>query len=115
MGAHGSAWCSAAALGSRGTQARGKLSLNALLSLRNESQEALNNLGGVMDVDDSTPEEVSSPMVKMKFLSDCVVLKVRTLDVNEGHPLGVALGHDECQLVIGCHERRIHGVLRTNV
>ena len=61
--------------------------------MRRESQDALDKLGGaLMDVDDSTPDEVSSLMAKVKFLGDRIVLKVRTLDVSEDHPLSVVLG-----------------------
>ena len=53
-GAQSSVWCSAAALGAGGVQARENLSLNALLNMQKESQDALNDLGGALvDVDES--------------------------------------------------------------
>ena len=93
VGASCSVWCSAAALGAGGIQAREKLSLTVLLRMRQESQDALETLGGaLMDIDDSTPDEVSEKMAKVKFLSDCVVLKVRALEFDSEHPLQVVPG-----------------------
>ena len=45
-----------------------------------------------MDVDDSTRDEVSALMTKGKFLTDCIVLKVRSLEVSQDHPLREASG-----------------------
>ena len=41
---------------------------------------------------ESTPAAVSEFMAKMKFISDRIVLKVRSLEVSPEHPLKVALG-----------------------
>ena len=80
-------------LGGGGIRAGGALSLNALLKVRQESQDALEERGGaLMDVDESTPAEVSELMAKVKFVSDCILLKVCGLGNGPEHARSVALG-----------------------
>ena len=56
-----------------------KLSLPALLSLY-EAPAALTEAGGaLMEIDESTPKEVSALMAKGKYVQDCFVLKTKAL------------------------------------
>ena len=83
VGTLSSLWCSVAAWCVGGAKARGNLCLNALLNTQKASQGALGKLGGaLMEVNESTLEQVTVLMAKVKFVRNCIVLKVRSLDVS---------------------------------
>ena len=57
-----------------------KLSLPALLTMLSEASAALEEAGGaLMEIDDSTPDDVRALMARHKYLQDCIVLKAKAM------------------------------------
>ena len=57
-----------------------KTSLSALVNMLSEASTALEEAGGaLMEIDDSTPEEIPTLMARHKYLQDCIVLKAKAI------------------------------------
>ena len=75
-----SAWCSTAAAGPDGIKACKKFSLPALQNMLSEASTALEEAGSaVMEIDDSTSEEIPTLMPGHKYLQDCIVMKAKVI------------------------------------
>ena len=87
--------CSEAVFGLKGVKACDLFSLSELLSLRSKAVlEVDEAVGTLMEIDDFTPETVSTLMAKIKYLQDCMVLEAKATSESfpEDIPIRTALG-----------------------
>ena len=74
------AQCNTVASGRDGIKVWDNFSLPALLPFRLEGASAAHKAGGaLMQIDDSTPEEASSVMARIKYMQECTTLKAKTM------------------------------------